>query len=145
MKKQLLTLALMFAATSASALEFGTGYTRDTTNDQNGYGIQVSQNWNKWSLTAQADRFDGVQDQLSVMAGYEVAKVWRVSIDAQAGVSYIYAENTKDGLTSVVGLSATMPIIKNVAFTTDLRRQIGMDAMKQYDGTSIGVGIKYKF
>jgi hypothetical protein len=145
MKKAFISLAILATVSSASALEFGTGYTRDITNDQNGYGIQVSENWNKWSLTAQADRFDGVQDQFSVIAGYEVAKVWRVSLDAQAGVSYIYAENTKDGLTSVVGLSATMPVIKNVSVTTDLRRQIGMDAMKQYDGTSLGVGIKYKF
>jgi len=145
MKKAFISLTIFTAVSSANALDFGTSYSRDITNDTNGYGIQVSESWNRWSLTAQADRFESNQDQVSVLAGYQIAKIWKLIIDAQAGAAYIQADNSKDGLTSVVGLSASVPIIKNISVTGDIRRQIGMDAMKQYDGTSLGVGIKYKF
>jgi hypothetical protein len=145
MKKAFISLTIFTAVSSANALDFGTSYSRDITNDTNGYGIQVSESWNRWSLTAQADRFESNQDQVSVLAGYQIAKIWKLIIDAQAGAAYIQADNSKDGLTSVVGLSASVPIIKNISVTGDIRRQIGQASMKQYDGTSLGVGIKYKF
>ncbi len=145
MKKAFISLTIFTAVSSANALDFGTSYGRDITNDTNGYGIQVSESWNRWSLTAQADRFESNQDQVSVLAGYQIAKIWKLIIDAQAGAAYIQADNSKDGLTSVVGLSASVPIIKNISVTGDIRRQIGQASMKQYDGTSLGVGIKYKF
>ena len=145
MKKTFISLTIFTAVSSANALDFGTSYSRDITNDTNGYGIQVSESWNRWSLTAQADRFESNQDQVSVLAGYQIAKIWKLIIDAQAGAAYIQADNSKDGLTSVIGLSASVPIIKNISVTGDIRRQIGQASMKQYDGTSLGVGIKYKF
>jgi hypothetical protein len=148
MKKSLISLAILATVSAANAVEFGVGYTRDITNEINGYGVSVTQSWKKWSLGAQADRFEvvgGNQDQFTVVAGHEIAKVHKLVIDAHAGATYIQSEVGKDGLVPVAGLSVSYPIIKNMSIAADVRRAIRIEDLKQYEGTSLGVGIKYKF
>lgn len=148
MKKALIGLAILASVGTASAVDVGVGYSRDITNDVNGVGITVGQTWNKFSLTVGADRFDAVggnHDQVSLVGGYQVLKVMGVAVEAQFGAVYIQADGAKDGLTSVVGLGATLPLTKTLAVVGDVRRTIGMDSMKVHDGTTAGLGLRYSF
>lgn len=148
MKKALIGLALATTISTASAVDVGVGYSRDLNNDANGYGITVGQTWNKFSLTAGADRFDtvgGNHDQVSLVAGYQVLKVMGVALEAQFGAVYIQADGAKDGLTSVVGLGATLPLTKTLAVVGDVRRTVGLDTMKVHNGTTAGLGLRYSF
>ena len=148
MKKTLIGLSMLVAAGTASALDVGVSYNRNVSDDLNGYRLEVRQQWNKVSLSAGAERLDlarGNQDQVSLIAGYQLFKVMNVAVEAQAGAAYISADRAKDGLTSVVGLGASVPLIKNVALTTDVRRTIGQGDMKVHDATTAGVGIRYRF
>jgi hypothetical protein len=148
MKKTLISLAILTAVSTASALDFGAGYSRNTTTDVNGYGLSATQSWGPVSLTAAVDRFDavgGVHDYISVLAGYTVAKIWGVSVDGQFGASYVHAESAVDGLTSVFGLGASLPLTKSMSLTGDVRRTLGGGSMKVHDGTTVGVGLKYSF
>ena len=147
--KKMFTMALLtLSLGTASAVELGAGYSRDITNDVNGYGISLGQSWNKFSLTASAEQFDvrgGTQDQLSVVAGYQVFKVMGVAVEAQAGAIYITSDAAKDGLTSVVGLGTSVPLTKHISLTSDVRRTIGTGDMKAHDSTTVGVGLRYHF
>lgn len=148
MKKTIMGLALMSAVATASAVDFGVGYSRDTTNDVNGVGLSVTQSWKQFSLTAGVERFDvsvGEQSQFSLIAGYQFAKLAGVALEGQFGAAYIVSDSAKDGLTSVVGLGASMPIYQNISITADARRNIGTGSMKVHDGTTVGVGLKYSF
>jgi hypothetical protein len=148
MKKTLIGLSLLASVASASAVEVGVGYARDISNDVNGVGISVGQSLNKFSLTASAERFDvvsGNQDQVSLVAGYQVLKVMGVAVEAQFGATYITSDVAKDGLTSVVGLGTSVPLTKSISVTNDIRRNIGTGDMKVHDGTTVGVGVKYTF
>lgn len=148
MKKSLIGIALLTSVATASALEVGVGYGRDITNDVNGVGISVGESWNKVSLTASAERFDvvgGNQDQISLVAGYQLLKVAGISVEGQFGATYITSDVAKDGLTTVVGLGASMPVFRGVSIGADVRRNVGIDSMKVHDGTTVGVGLRYSF
>jgi|688.fasta_scaffold136517_2 hypothetical protein len=148
MKKSLIGLALLASVTTASALDFGVGYNRNITNDVDGYGLSASQSWGNVSLTAAVDRFEvgnKVSDHVTVVAGYTVAKVWGIAIEGQVGATYIQSDTAKDGLTSVVGVGASMPLTKSLALVADARRTIGFDDMKVHNGTGLGLGIRYSF
>jgi len=148
MKKLLATALTTLSIGTASAVEVGVGYARDISNDVNGVGISVGESWNKFSLTASAERFDvvgGNQDQVSLVAGYQVLKVMGVAVEAQFGASYITSDVAKDGLTSVVGLGTSVPLTKSISITNDIRRNIGTGDMKVHNGTTVGVGVKYSF
>ena len=148
MKKTLIGLALASSVVTASAVEVGVGYGRDITNDVNGVGISVGESWKKFSLTVSAERFDvvgGNQDQVSLIAGYQLLKVAGVAVEGQFGTTYITSDVAKDGLTTVVGVGASMPLFRGISVGADVRRNIGMDSMKVHDGTTVGVGLKYSF
>jgi hypothetical protein len=148
MKKPLITLALLSALNTASAVDFGVGYSRDVTNDLNGVSVSVTDSWQKFSLSASAERYDvavGEQNQLSLVAGYQLLQVAGLTVEGQFGASYITSDTAKDGLTSVVGLGASMPLYKNISVAADLRRNVGGGSMKVHNGTSVGVGLKYNF
>ena len=143
-----MSLALMSTVATAQAVDFGVGYGRDVTNDINGVGISVTESWKKVSLTAAVERFDvavGEQSQISLIAGYQLLKLAGVAVEGQFGATYITSDSAKDGLTSVVGLGASMPIYKNISITADARRNIGTGSMKVHDGTTVGMGLKYSF
>jgi hypothetical protein len=148
MKKTLITLACLSSMASASALEFGVGYGRNVSNSLNGAAISVSENWQKFNLTASAERFDvvgGNHDQVSLVAGYRVLEIMGGSVSAQFGATYITSDVAKDGLTSVVGLGTSVPLTKSISVTNDIRRNIGTGDMKVHDGTIVSVGVKYAF
>jgi len=148
MKKTLIGLALLSTIGSASALDFGVGYSRDISNDVNGVGISVGESWKNFSLTASAERFDvagGNHDQVSLIGGYQLIKVAGVAIEGQFGASYITSDVAKDGLIGVVGLGASMPLYRNISVTSNVRRNIGSGDMKVHDGTTAGLGLKYSF
>jgi hypothetical protein len=148
MKKSLIGLALLTSVTAASALDFGVGYSRNITDDVDGFGLSASQSWGNVSLTAAVDRFEvgsKVSDHVTVLAGYTVAKVWGVTIEGQAGVAYIQSDTLNDGLTSVIGIGASMPLTKSLSLVADARRTVGIEDMKVHNGTGLGLGIRYSF
>lgn len=148
MKKTLIALSTVLAMSSASALDIGAGYTRNVSNDVNGYGINVGQTWKQLSLTAGATRFDvagGSHDEVSLIAGYRLLKVMGISVEGQLGATYVTSDVAKDGLVSVLGLGVSMPVTKTVAVTANVRRNIGIDSMKVHDGTTAGLGLRYSF
>ena len=148
MKKTLIALSTVLAMSSASALDLGVGYTRNVSNDVNGYGLSLGQSWNRFSLTASANRFDitgGDHDEVSLIAGYQLVKAMNLSVEGQLGATYVTSDRAKDGLVSVVGVGASMPLTKTVAITTNLRRNIGIDTMKVHNGTTAGLGVRYSF
>ena len=147
--KKLFAIALTtLSIGTASAVEVGVGYARDISNDVNGVGISLGESWGKFSLAAAAERFDvvgGNQDQVSLVAGYQVLKVMGVAVEAQFGATYITSNVAKDGLTSVVGLGTSVPLTKSISVTNEIRRNIGTGNMKVHDGTTVGVGLRYNF
>lgn len=148
MKKALIGLAIGASVGTASAVDVGLGYSRNVTNDINGYGITAGQTWNKFSLTAGAAKFDavgGYHDQISLVAGYQVLKMSGVTVQAQFGAIFVQSESAKDGLTSVIGLGASLPLTKTLAVVGEVQRTVGIDDMKVHNGTTAGLGLRYSF
>ncbi len=149
MKKIAIASLIALAATAASALEVGVIGTRDYAGvDRDGAGITVGHNYGRLSVTAGFERFtagNNDQDRLSLVAGYDVAKIGAVTVTPKVGVAHLNNQRGADGYAMTIGVGASLPITKQVSVTADVARQYGQDRVQSFDGDRVSVGLKYRF
>ena len=150
MKKIAIASILALAAISASALEVGVTSTTDYsgTNQRQGFGATVGQQYSKVGVTAGFERFqkDSTdQDRYSLVAGYDVAKLGNVTITPQVGVAYLNNQTGSDGYAMTVGVGATVPVTKQVSFGLGVTHQSGQDRVSASNGNRVTAGLKYRF
>jgi opacity protein-like surface antigen len=150
MKKIAIASIIAMAATAASALDVGVTTTADHSgvNKNTGYGVTVGKQAGALSVTGGFDRFtqgSNDQDRFSVVAGYDVAKFGPVTVTPKLGMAYLNNQSGADGYAMTVGIGASVPVTKRVAFTVDAARQYGQDRVRASDGNTITAGLKYKF
>jgi hypothetical protein len=149
MKKFAIATIIALAATAASALEVGVTTARDYAGtDRNAVGVTVGQKFGAVGVTAGFDRATlgtNDQDRYSVVAGRDVAKIGPVSVAVKAGAAYLNNQTGQDGYAALVGVGASLPVTKSMAFTLDATRQYGQDRVKAFDGNRVTAGVKYSF
>ena len=149
MKKILIATAVALAATAATAGEFGVIATRDYAGvDRNGTGITFGEKFGRVGVTAGFERFTtgtNDQDRLSLVAGYDVAKVGAITVTPKVGVAHLNNQSGADGYAMTVGIGASLPLNKKVSLTADVARQYGQDRVQSFDGDRVTVGLKYNF
>lgn len=150
MKKFAIASIIALAATAASALDVGVTTTADYSgaDKSTGYGLTVGKQAGALSVTGGFDRFtrgSNDQDRYSVVAGYDVAKFGSVTITPKLGVAYLNNQTSRDGYAMTVGVGASVPVTKKIAFTVDTARQYGQDRVQASDGNTVTAGLQLKF
>lgn len=150
MKKIAIASFIALAATAASALEIGLATTADYSGatKRSGYGVTVGQSYGKVSATASVERFtkeDNDQTRVSVVGGYDVAKVGPITFTPKVGVSYLNNQVGQNGYAMTVGVGAALPVTSNVSLGVDMVRQYGQERVSHFDGNRVTVGAKYRF
>lgn len=150
MKKFAIASLIALAATAASALEVGVTTTTDysAADKRAGYGFTVGQSFGKFSASTGFERFqkgENDQDRLSVVGGYDVAKLGSVTITPKLGVAYLKNQTTESGYALTVGVGASLPVTKSVSLTVDAARQYGQERVQAFDGNRVTAGLKYTF
>lgn len=148
MKKTLIAAAFAMVASTASALDVTVGANRDLDAKRNGAGISVGKSVGGFGVSAGVDRFNYVRgdvDLYSITVGRELVKVMGVSIAAQTGLAYNRSQIGANGWAIQPGLSFTVPVTKQIAVVTDVRRQFGESKVKYMNGNALSVGLKVLF
>lgn len=150
MKKIAIASIIALAAAATSAMEVGVIGTRDYsgTENRNGTGITLGKSFGKANVAAGFERFtagNNDQDRLSLVAGYDVAKVGVFTVTPKVGVAHLNNQRGADGYAMTVGVGTSFPVNKQVSLTADVARQYGQDRVQTFDGNRVTVGLKYRF
>lgn len=149
MKKLAIATALAMAVTTASALEIGVTETRDYSGaDRNFGGVTIGQSFGKNTITLGGERSnvgDNDQNRYSLVGGHDLVKMGPVTLGPRAGVVYLNNQIGENGYAITAGVSATMPVTKQVSFGLAVDRQYGQDRVEQFDGNRVTVSAKYRF
>lgn len=151
MKKIVLATALALAAGVASAVEIGVTANRDYSQnqDRNGFGITVGQKYNKVGVTAGFERYTqnaNDLDRYSLVGGYDVATVGKLTITPKVGVAYLNPQTTANGWQASVGAGVSYAVTKNVALTADYRYQTSLQTrVENFNGNVISGGVRVSF
>ena len=149
MKKILAGLVLLFAASTASAFDVGVGMNRDFSGDnRNSYALTVGQKFGKFGLQGGFENFAKGNDQSrwSLLGSYDVVSFGKYgALAVKGGGAYLHNQNLSDGYALLAGLGYTNPITKQWAGTIDYRYQWGQNRVDQFNGGTLGAGLKYSF
>jgi opacity protein-like surface antigen len=150
MMKSMLVTALALASIGASAADVGVfgGYEETSKVVNHSYGVTVGQKFGSVGLAVEADRSTRQKAQnnrVGVVASYDVATVWGVTLSPKAGVVSLDPEKGPEGFGVVAGLGAELPLGKNLAVTLDYRYQWGQDRVDVLDSNRVFAGVKYRF
>jgi opacity protein-like surface antigen len=151
MKKIVIASALALASVASMAAEVGITAGRDFAGtDQNVVGITLTEKISKnVGLIAGFERTEPsnfVQNRFSLGGSYGLFSVGKATVAAKAGVAYLDNATVVDGWAAAVGVGADVPLTKTVSATVDYRYQGALqDRVKQFDGSNVAFGLKYKF
>jgi opacity protein-like surface antigen len=148
MKKIAIASILALSAVAASALEVGVTTTRDDTGARNATGFTVGNSYGRLGVAAGFERFTqgaNDQDRLSIVAGYNVAKIGAITVTPKVGAAYLNNQTGQDGYAATVGIGASMPLTKKVTVGVDYARQYGQDRVQSFDGDRVTASVKYRF
>lgn len=151
MKKIVLATALALAAGVASAVEIGVTANRDYSQnqDRNGFGVTVGQKYNKVGVTAGFERYTqnaNDLDRYSLVGGYDVATVGKLTVTPKVGVAYLNPQTTANGWQASVGAGVSYAVTKNVALTADYRYQTSLQTrVENFNGNVISGGVRVSF
>lgn len=149
MRKFAIASVMALAAMSASALEVGVTGTRDYAGDNRNFGgVTIGQSFGKLNATAGVERSTvGANDQtrLSVVGGYDVAKVGVFTITPRVGVAHLGNSTGADGYALTVGAGVSVPVAQKVTVGLAVDRQYGQDRVNAFDGNRVTVSAKYSF
>jgi outer membrane autotransporter protein len=150
MKLKMALAAVLFAVGTAQAVEVGINGSRDYgyTPDTSGYGVTVGQKFGAMGITAGWDRYtrsSNDQNKWSLVGSYDVVKVGQATVAVKGGAAYLDNNKEADGYALLVGAGVSYPLTKQLAATADYRYQVGQDRVKQFDGNTVAVGLKYSF
>ena len=149
MKKILVAVALSVASTVAPAADFGLVVNRDFSGaDRNSMGITVGQKLGPFGVQGGFERFSRFndQDRWSLVGSYDAVKFGSVAtLSVKGGAAYLNNEHSRDGYALTAGLGLDVPLTKSIAWTVDYRHQWGQDRVKQFNGNTLGTGVKFSF
>jgi hypothetical protein len=149
MKKFVITTVLALAATAASAVEVGVTAARVYGDqDRNFGGITIGEHYGKLSATVGFERSTAGNndiDRVSLVGGYDVAKIGSVVVTPKLGVAYLDRQVGADGYALTVGIGASVPVSKQVRLGVDVARQYGQDRVDTLNGNRVGFSAKYSF
>lgn len=151
MKLKLVLAALLFAVSTAQAVELGVTAQRDYSQnpDKNGWGVTVGEKFGKTSLTGGFERYtqnSNDTNRYSLVAGYDIAQFGAVTITPKIGTAFIDPTTTASGWQGTVGVGASYALTKNVAVTADYRYQTSLqNRVDNFNGNVISGGLKYSF
>lgn len=152
MKKIVAGLALatlLTVSTAAQALDIGVTGNRDFAgNDRNSLGLTVGQKFGSIGLQVGVERFQrgNDQDRWSLIGSYDVVKFGKVAtLSAKGGAAYLNNRVGADGYAWVAGVGLDVPLTKTISWTVDYRHQWGQNRVEQFNGNTIGTGIKFTF
>jgi outer membrane autotransporter protein len=149
MKNILIASLFALATVSVHATEVGTNVARDYSGaDRNAFGITVGKQLGVINTTLGLSReYRGANDSttLSLMGGYNVFKIFAVTLSVEAGTAYVRNQSSASGYALVGGVGAQLPLTKTVSLTADITRQYGQSRIKDSNGNNISVGMKYNF
>lgn len=149
MKKTMIALSLVAVAGSASALELGVtgGYTYG--GDRGFAGVTAGQKFTKQlgieGSIEHANKGEDNQTRVGVVGTYDFAKLGPVTLTGKAGIGYLKNDVLDNGYVATAGVGAALPVTENMDLTVEYRYQWGQNRVKQFDGSAVFAGIKYKF
>jgi outer membrane autotransporter protein len=148
MKKLAILAALTFAATTASAVEFGVRgtHTKDTLRDMG--GVTIGQKFGAFGVEGAFDRSTGSRvsvNRYSVLGSVDVAKVAGMTVAAKIGGAYINPSKGNNGTALLVGVGASYPVTKNVSLVADYAYQKAEQSIRNFNGNTVSAGIKVSF
>ncbi len=149
MKKFALATVIALAATAASAVEVGVTATRDSAGDNRNFGgVTIGQHYGKVSATAGIERSsvgDNDQTRVSLVGGYDAAKVGPVTLTPRVGVAYLNNQTGADGYAMTVGVGASVPVAQKVSVGLAVDRQYGQSRVDAFNGNRVTASVKYAF
>lgn len=151
MKKIVIASVLAIAAATSMAAEVGVTAGRDFAGDNsNVVGITLTEKISKnVGLVAGFERTEPnsfVQNRFSLGGSYDLFTLGKTTVAAKAGVAYLDNATVANGWAAAVGLGAEVPLTKTVSATIDYRYQGALqERVKQFDGSNVAFGLKYKF
>lgn len=149
MKNIAIATLFALAAVSAHATEVGVNVARDYSGaDRNAFGVTVGEQFGAINATVGLSReYRGVNDStaVSLIGSYNVATVGKVALAVEGGGLYQRNQSSASGYALVAGVGAQLPLTKTVSLTADLTRQFGQSRIKDSDGNTASVGVKYSF
>jgi hypothetical protein len=128
--------------------------------DRTEYGITIGEKFGKVGVTAGVARSNGgtpvtiptdgpykdqVQYRYSLVTGYDIARMGRITVTPKLGVAYLNNARDADGYAMTAGVGASVLVTKQISLTADYARQYGQDKVNQFDGNRLAVGVLYKF
>jgi len=142
--KKIVLVAALISAGMAQAVEVGVTGGNNYTKNENVWGITVGTEVSGYGVTGGFARNASV-DTYSVIGSKEVVKLGPAAISLKAGGAYIDSKTSVTGYTGIVGVGATLPLMKKVSATVDYNYQAGESKVSSQDGSRITAGIKYSF
>lgn len=147
--KYALAMTALCASVAASALEVGVTVNKDfaTTPNRSAGGVTLGGKVGDVGLTAGYEQYTkGIdQDKWSFVASYDVLRYGPSTFAVKAGGVYLDNKTGQDGYAWVAGVGGEYSLTKNWALTADYRYQVGQKRVEQFDGSTFGAGLKYKF
>lgn len=146
MKKIILAAAMVASMGAVLATEVGVSVARDMTLEQNATritasGVTVKSFTPEFSATVMKD----VYTRYAVGGHYDVTKVGPVALAATGSVGYQASAVKGDGYGVTVGLTASMPVTKNAAFSVGAERRYNQSVIVGSDGNTAVAGLTVKF
>lgn len=151
MKKIVIASVLALSAAVSMAAELGVTAGRDFAgSNSNVVGVTLTEKISKnVGVIAGFERTEPnnfVQNRFSLGGSYDLFNVGKATVAAKAGVAYLDNASAANGWAGAVGLGVDVPLTKSVSATVDYRYQSALqDRVKQFDGSNVAVGVKYKF
>jgi hypothetical protein len=148
MKKIILALATLAAASSVIAADVTAGYGRNFGSDETASSIAIGKQFADFRGEVSLARV--VTDRrtaniISFSATNPLTTVGGVSLATKVGVSYVAPLNAVNGYALSAGLEATYPLAKNVTAVATLERVEGQKRINHVDGNQFTVGLRSSF
>jgi hypothetical protein len=146
MKKIILAAAMVASMGAALATEVGVSVVRDVTLEQNATritasGVTVKSFTPEFNATVMKD----VYTRYAVGGHYDVTKVGPVSLAATGSVGYQASVVKGDGFGANLGLTASVPVTKNVTFSVGTERSYNQSVIADSNGNTLVAGLTVKF
>lgn len=148
MNKTILAIALMFAATAASATSLQVEGGRTFAGADKNLG-RVAVTESVLGLNTQLGYTRTFNDRarteaVSALVGRDLLKVAGVSLSAFGGGQFARASKA-EGFGLVYGVGASYPLTKSIDAIVDVRQVRGQNRIKAVDGNTVNAGLSVKF
>lgn len=147
MKKLIIAAALAASALSAQAYDITVRGGHSFGPDQNSAGVALGTQVFGVGVQAGFDRTTSGElfNRYSLVAGYDVYKLWGATLTAKAGVAYLDRNELSDGGAALVGVGVSYPVAKGFSAVADYQYQKGQTRVSDLNGNLVTVGVKFNF